>query len=206
MPLQNRVDPFGEIFADPARGLWVGNRGVLHDEGRTIRRPWQVRRWITCRLEFRGRHREVMSPRTWTELFFLDEATAFAAGHRPCGECRNADYRRFRELWGAIHPADAFGADWIDQRMHSERLVGRSGKRTAPAELADLPGGTFIAEGGRPWLVHGGSLLAWTPSGYVERRPRPRHRQVDLLTPPSVVAVFRAGYRPQLHPTATHPD
>src|SRR5258708_25245130 len=90
VPLQNRVDPFGEIFAHPARGLWMGNRGRLHDGGRTVLRPWQVRRWITCRLEFRGRHREVLSPWTWTELFFLDEATAFAAGHRPCGECRNA--------------------------------------------------------------------------------------------------------------------
>jgi len=91
MPLPNRVDPFGAIFADPARGLWMGNRGRLHDGGRTILRAWQVRRWIICRLEFRGRRRDVMSPRTWTELFFLDEATAFAAGHRPCGECRHGD-------------------------------------------------------------------------------------------------------------------
>jgi len=91
MPLPNRVDPFGAIFADPARGLWMGNRGRLHDGGRTILRAWQVRRWIICRLEFRGRRRDVMSPRTWTELSFLDEATAFAAGHRPCGECRHGD-------------------------------------------------------------------------------------------------------------------
>ncbi len=202
MPLQNRVTPFGEIFADPARGLWMGNRGRLHDDGRTILRPWQVRRWITCRLEFRSRHREVMSPRTYTELFFLDEATAFAAGHRPCGECRHAAYRRFRDLWTAVHPSDPVGADWIDRRLHAERLVGRSGKRTEPAELAGLPDGTFVAMDGRAWLVLDRALLEWSPAGYAGSRPRPRRCRVALLTPRSVVAVFRAGCRPQVHPTA----
>jgi hypothetical protein len=201
MPLQNRVDPFGRIVADPARGLWTGNRGVLHDEERTIRRPWQVRRWIACRLEFRGRHREVMSPRTWTELFFLDEATAFAAGHRPCGECRHAAYARFRGLWGAVHPGDPAGVDWIDRRLHAERLAGRA-KRTEPADLAGLPDGTFVAMDGGAWLVLDRSLLAWSAGGYVARRPRPSRGRVDVLTPPSVVAVIRSGYRPQVHPTA----
>jgi hypothetical protein len=201
-PLRNRVDPFGEIFADPARGLWMGNRGVLHDEGRTVRRPWQVRRWITCRLEFRGRHREVMTPRRWTELFFLDEATAFAAGHRPCGQCRHADHVRFRDLWATVHPADPVGADAMDRRLHAERLLGRSAKRTARAELDDLPDGTFVADGGRAWLVQGGALLEWSPAGYAGRRPRPRGASVDVLTPPSVVGVLRAGYRPHVHPTA----
>jgi len=184
VPLQNRVDPFGRILADPARGLWTGNRGVLHDEGRTIRRPWQVRRWIICRLEFRGRHREVMSPRTWTELFFLDEATAFAAGHRPCGECRHAAYRRFRDLWGLIHLADPVDAESIDRRLHAERLAGRA-KRTEPAELADLPDGTFIARDDRAWLVLQRSLLEWSPAGYVARRDRPPRARVDVLTPPA---------------------
>src|SRR5258708_21518848 len=149
-PLRNRVDPFGEIFADPARGLWMGNRGVLHDEGRTIRRAWQVQRWITCRLEFRGRHREVMTPRRWTELFFLDEATAFAAGHRPCGQCRHADHVRFRDLWATVHPADEAGADAMDPRLHPERLLG-PGKPTTPVGLDDLPDGTVVAHRGRPW-------------------------------------------------------
>jgi hypothetical protein len=202
MPLQNRVSPFGEIFADPARGLWMGNRGWLHDGGRTIKRPWQVRRWIICRLEFRGSHREVMSPWTWTELFFLDEATAFAAGHRPCAQCRRAAYRHFRSLWETVHPAGPVGADSIDRRLHAERLAGRSGKRTEPAELAGLPDGAFVAEGGRAWLVRDRLLLEWSPAGYVGCRARPRRGRVDLLTPPSVVAVFRAGYRPQVHPTA----
>jgi hypothetical protein len=200
MPLQNRVDPFGRIIADPGRGLWTGNRGVLHDEGRTIRRQWQVRRWITCSLEFRGRHREVMSPRTWTELFFLDEATAFAAGHRPCGECRHPAYRRFRDLWGAVHPADPVGADGIDRRLHDERLAVRA-RRTETADLADLPDGTFVARDGRAWLVLDRSLLAWSPAGYAAGRPRPPRGRVEVLTPPSVVAVLRAGYQPQVHPT-----
>jgi hypothetical protein len=202
MPLRNRVDPFGEIFADPARGLWMGNRGRLHDGERAIRRPWQLRRWIICQLEFRGRHREVMSPRTWTELFFLDEATAFAAGHRPCGECRHAAYRHFRDLWATVHPADPVGADRIDRRLHAERLAGRSGRRAEQAELADLPDGTFVAREGRAWLVRGPDLLAWSPAGYVDRRARPHHARAAVLTPPSVVAVLRAGYRPHVHPTA----
>jgi hypothetical protein len=199
--LRNRVTPFGEIRADPMRGAWVGNRGVLHDASRTIRRDWQVRRWITCRLDFRGRHREVMTPGRWTELFFLDEATAFAAGHRPCGECRNADYRRFRARWETAHPDDAVGADAIDARLHGERLAGRA-KRTHAADVRALPDGAFLVEGGEPWLVRGASLLRWTPGGYADRRYRPSHGTVELLTPPGVVAVFRAGYDPQIHPTA----
>ena len=201
-PYRNRVSPFGEIFADPARGLWLGNRGRLHDGGRTILRPWQARRWIICRLEFRGRHREVMSPWTWTHLFFLDEATALAAGHRPCGECRHADYRRFRQLWAALHPSDAAGADAIDLRLHAERVLGRSGKRVEPAELAGLPDGAFVAQDSRPWLVRDRLLLEWSPAGYISSRPRPRRAVLDLLTPPSVVAVIRAGYAAQVHPTA----
>jgi hypothetical protein len=201
MPLQNRVNPFGEIVADPARGLWTGNRGVLHDETRTIRRPWQVRRWITCQLEFRGWHRDVMSPRTWTELFFLDEATAFAAGHRPCSTCRHADYVHFRDLWSELHPADPAGADWIDRRLHAERLAGRA-KRTEAMELAGLPDGTMVSGEGAAWLVAGPSLLRWSFAGYGERRQRPRRAVVDVLTPPSVVSLLGAGYRARLHPSA----
>jgi hypothetical protein len=202
MPLQNRVSPFGEIFAHQARGLWMGNRGRLHDEGGVIRRSWQVQRWIICRLEFRGRRRQVMSPRTWTELFFLDEATAFAAGHRPCGECRHGAYQHFRSLWAAVHPNDPVGADSIDRRLHAERIAGRSNKPVELAELEELPDGTFMARDGRAWLIQGRCLLEWSPAGYTDRRERPRGGRVEVLTPPSVVAVFRAGYRPHTHPTA----
>lgn len=201
MPLQNRVTPFGEIVADPARGTLLGNRGRLHDGGRTILRPWQVRRWISCELEFKGRRRQVMTPNRWTELFFLDEATAFAAGHRPCAECRYPDFRRFVDRWTRVHPDDPAGVDAVDRRLHAERLDGRA-KRTHPADLADLPDGAFVADGGRAWLVLGDRLLAWTPSGYAEGRPRPTGGPAELLTPPSTVAVLRAGYEPRLHLSA----
>ena len=121
MPLQNRVTPFGAIVAVEERGLLMGNRGILHDDARRIVRPWQVKRWIACRTEFRGRWRPVMQPRTWTELFFLDEATAFAAGHRPCAECRHADYQRFKAAW-AVCSGAAASADQMDAVLHGDRL------------------------------------------------------------------------------------
>ncbi len=199
MALPNRVTPFGEIVALPGRGLMFGNRGVLHDDARAIVRPWQVRRWIACVLEFRGRHREIMQPRRYTELFFLDEATAFAAGHRPCAECRNADYRRFKALWAAAH--GAAGADEMDRALHAERLDGRR-KRVAQAPFAALPDGAFVAFDGRGWLKWRGELLAWSDTGYGERRPIPRRAIADVLTPRSVLALFSGGYPVAVHQSA----
>ncbi len=200
MPLQNRVTPFGELVAVAGRGLLMGNRGVVHDEARRIVRPWQVRRWIACRTEFRGRHRDVMQPRRWTELFFLDEATAFAAGHRPCAQCRYADYQRFRSLWETCHGAPA-NADSMDRVLHAERLDGRR-KRTYPAPFAALPDGAFVVLDGTAWLVRGRELLAWSDGGYAERRRRPRTGAVDVLTPRSMVALLTAGYPVSVHPSA----
>ena len=198
MTLQNRVTPLGDLVADPARGLVYGNRGCLHDADGRIRRAWQVRRWIACRLDFRGRRRApLQQPGRFTELFFLDEATAFAAGHRPCAECRRADYDRFRALLGLER------ADEIDARLHAERLDGTA-RRLHDAPAADLPDGAFLLREGEPWLVRGGELLRWTPGGYTLRTPRPRGR-VQLLTPPTLVAVLRAGWEgavPLLHPSA----
>lgn len=194
MPLQNRVTPLGELVAVPERGLVYGNRGRLHDEDMRIRRHFQVKRWISCRLEFRGRHRGVMPPGRYTGLFFLDDATAFAAGHRPCAECRRDDYDRFVELWGTGERADA-----IDARLHEERM-----ERTHEARLEELPDGVFVLEGGEPWLVLGIELLRWTPGGYAERRARP-HGAATLVTPPSTVSVLRHGWSgavPFLHPSA----
>src|SRR4051794_33568346 len=182
MALQNRVTPLGEIVADPARGLVYGNRGCLHDAEGRIRRPFAVKRWIACRLEFRGRRRSpLVQPGRYTGLFFLDEATAFAAGHRPCAECRREDYVRFQHLWRdlAFGPADA---DAMDERLHAERLDGAQRHREAP--FAGLPDGAFVHRDGEPWLVLGSELLRWTPSGYAERIPRPRGNAV-ILTPPS---------------------
>ncbi len=200
MPLQNRVTPFGEIVALPGRGLMMGNRGVLHGDHRRIVRASQVKRWIACEIEFRGRYRTVMTPRSYTELFFLDEAAAFSAGHRPCAECRNADYRRFRDLWQSLHGTPA-GADNMDARLHEERLDGRA-KRTYRKDAAHLPDGTYVAIDNTPWLVWERELLEWSDSGYLRREPRPAHREVDVLTPPSIVAIFSKGYRPRVHPTA----
>jgi len=200
VPLQNRVTPFGEIVAVAGRGLLMGNRGVLHDDARRIVRPWQVRRWIACRTDFRGRHREVMQPRRWTELFFLDEATAFAAGHRPCAECRYADYQRFRSMWEKAHGAPAT-ADSMDRALHAERLEGRR-KRSYPARCEALPNGAYVALDNAAWVVWRGELLAWGDDGYTERRPRPKTGVVDVLTPPSMVALLRAGYPISMHHSA----
>jgi hypothetical protein len=193
MPLQNRITPLGELVATPERGLVYGNRGRLHDEHGVIRRQWQVKRWISCRLEFRGRYRPggPMAPGRYTGLFFLDEATALAAGHRPCAECRNADYRSFLGLSGAA------GADDLDARLHEERL-GPKSKR----DVASLPDGAFVLVDDEPWLVLGGELLRWTPGGYAERRPATG--RAPLLTPPTSLHVLASGWSgsvPLLHPS-----
>jgi hypothetical protein len=198
MPLQNRVTPLGDLIADPARGLVYGNRGCLHDEHGRIRRRFATRRWIACRLAFKGWHRQpLMQPGKFTELFFLDEATAFAAGHRPCALCRREDYNRFLELVGAT------GADEIDARLHRERLAG-GGRRLRPASPPDLPDGAFVLHAGQPWLVLGGELLRWSPAGYTEHRPAPAGR-LEAITPQTLLRVLRAGWDadvPLLHPSA----
>ena len=182
-----------------------GNRGCLHDASGNIRRQWGVRRWIVCRLEFRGWHRSpLLQPGRFTELFFLDEATAFAAGHRPCALCRREDYVRFGEVWSRTHGAP-WGADAIDAKLHAERVdLATRSRLLHPAALDDLPDGAFIVESDAAWLVLGPALLRWTPAGYSERRMR-RSGSVSLLTPPSIVDVLREGWEavvPLLHPTA----
>jgi hypothetical protein len=205
VPLQNRVTPLGELVAHPARGLVYGNRGCLHDDWGRIRRQYAVRRWIACRLEFRGWKRgPLLQPGKFTELFFLDEATAFAAGHRPCALCRRADYVRFCDIWSQSHEGPV-GADAIDAHLHAERIDARTrSRRVHRAAFDDLPDGAFVLESKTPWLVLGGELLLWTPAGYTKRRARPSGTAV-LLTAPSLAQVLREGWRPVvplLHPTA----
>jgi hypothetical protein len=159
----------------------------------------QSKRWITCVLEFRGRKRTVMTPHRWTELFFLDEATAFAAGHRPCAECRRADYKRFQALWQQCF-AGAGDADSMDAVLHAERLNGRA-KRTWRADIAALPDGTYVSIDGVSHIVWRNNLVAWGDGGYGNSKPRPAHGEVEVLTPPSIVAIFKAGYVPGVHPT-----
>ena len=197
MPLQNRVTPFSELVAHPARGLLYGNRGCMHDDRGRIRRRYGTRRWIACRLEFRGWERgPKLQPGLFTELFFLDEVTALAAGHRPCALCRRADYVRLGEIWRDLHPGQV-GADAIDLQLHGERVA--PGTRTQlhhRRALDDLPDGAFVVRDGEPWLVHDSQLLRWTPAGYAERVPRPRDAAAVVITPPSLVAVLRAGWEP----------
>ena len=205
MSLQNRVTPLGDLVADPARGLVYGNRGCLHDDAGRIRRSFATRRWIACRLEFLGwRRTTLLQPGRFTELFFLDEATAFAAGHRPCALCRREDYVRFGRLWRGLHPGDS-GADAIDARLHDERVDPATRSRCLhEASLAELPDGSFVVRDGDAHVVLGGELLRWTPAGYAERRRRHRG-PTRLITPPSLVEVLRQGWTgavPLLHPSA----
>jgi len=197
MPLQNRVTPFSELVAHPARGLLYGNRGCMHDSAGRIRRHHGTRRWIACRLEFRGWERgPKLQPGKFTELFFLDEVTALAAGHRPCALCRRADYVRLGEIWRELHPGQV-GADAIDLQLHGERFIPETrAQRHHDEALDDLPDGTFVLRGEEPWLVRGAELLQWTPAGYAERLRRPRGGGATVITPPSLVAVLRTGWEP----------
>lgn len=208
VPRRNRVTPLGELIATPERGTFMGNRGVLHDADGRIRRAWQLKRWIVCLLEFRGRKREVMSPGRYTELFFLDEATAFAAGHRPCAECRRERFNAFREAWRKARPSSAASlptAEEIDRQLHEERLDADRAKRTFAANLDEMPDGVFVRLTGlseRAYLVLDDGLLAWTPGGYGERISRPSDIEVQVLTPGSIVNVLRSGYAAAIHPSA----
>ncbi len=195
MPLRNRVLPTGQIVADPARGTFTGNRGILVDRnGHMTNRQWALKAWITCVLEFRGRRRPIAQPRTWTELFFLDEAVAFSAGHRPCAYCRRGDYNRFKAHWGGLKSVE------MDRILHAERLLGRE-KRLHPARLQDLPDGAFVMHRDQPMLIKGDVLLPYAPNGYLPPLPR-ADGPTQALTPPSLIEILRAGYRPQLHLTA----
>jgi hypothetical protein len=204
MALQNRVDPFGELIATPARGLFYGNRGGrFHRDPRTLgNRRWASRQWICCVLEFKQRRHKVWQD-GYTDLFFLDEVTALAAGHRPCFECRRKDAKAFAEFWGRAKGVEIPHAPEMDLVLQPERLDGRA-KRMHEKPIDDLPDGTFLALKDAPRLafaVRGSHLLRWSENGYVEKIARPRG-SANVLTPASIVAVLAAGYRPQWHPTA----
>ena len=206
MPRQNRVTPFGELIATPARGHWLGNRGCLHDETGRIRRLYQTRRWITCVLAWKGTRRRLMQPGRWTELFFLDEATALAAGHRPCAYCQRAKYEAFRALWAAVNP-DLAGspqpsAETLDAALHAERLDARRQRVTYPERFAALPDAAFVVYEGRACLVHRGRLRHWQPEGYDGEYQVPPNLELAVLTPRSVVRVLAAGWAVERHGSA----
>jgi len=195
---QNRVTPFGELIATPHRGTLMGNRGCLHDATQRIRRTFGVKRWIICVLQFKGRRRRVMAPGRYTELFFLDEATALAAGHRPCCECRREDFLRFQAAWRRAFGEHAL-AGAIDRALHRARVEPRSRCQVRfEAGLDDLPDGAFVLlpdATSSPMLVEGDRLHPWTPGGYGPARGRGSGR-VSVLTPAPTLAVLHAGYRP----------
>jgi hypothetical protein len=202
-PLRNRVTPAGELIATTHRGTMYGNRGVLHNDDLALVRRSQVRRWLVCVLEFRGRRRPVMRPGRYTELFFLDEAVALAAGHRPCAECRHPAYQSFRTAWTQALALPARpAADDIDRVLHWERRLAGGARVTYPAPLSELPDGVFIARDGESWLVNDGGLHRWTPAGY-SNRIDPFDGPAAVLTPSATVAAIRAGYHPLLHPSVS---
>lgn len=206
MPRQNRVTPFSTLIATLARGRWLGNRGCLHDDAGRIRRLYQTRRWIICQLEFKGFHRELMQPGRWTELFFLDEATAFAAGHRPCAYCQRDCYEAFRSLWARANPTLAPGpkpgADEIDACLHAERLDARRQRLTYRSPLAELPEGAFVVHQGAACLVREERLWPWQPGGYGPGIQWPVASEVQVLTPRSVSRTMAAGFAVQMDESA----
>ena len=203
MPLQNRVTPTGDIIATPHRGLFTGNRGIIHDPATKtlLRKRWSTPAWLTCVLEFRGRRREVMGGRSWTELFFLDEATALAAGHRPCFFCRRDDATRFRAAWEVGNGCGPVLAPQIDAVLHHERLDrGRKWLHPLPMPPERLPDGAMLQSGAESFLIAKGRVLKWSPAGYSSMQQTPEGAM--LLTPPSTLRALIAGYRPVLHPSA----
>ena len=202
MPLQNRVLPTGEIVAYPERGMYVGNRGIIHDPAtRTIlKRRWSTHAWIACVLEFRGRRRKVWQRRSWTELFFLDEATSLAAGHRPCFYCRREDARRFRAAWEKGNRKSDVLAPDMDAVLHRERLASAKTLHPLPMPLEKLPDGAMVQSGDESFLIAGGKPLLWTPSGY--RAVKGSLKEAKLLTPPSTLRALAAGYRVVMHESA----
>lgn len=197
MPLPNRVTPFADLVATPARGLMMGNRGGrIHDVSRRLGgRRWASKQWICCVLDFKNRQRPVWGD-SYTELFFLDEVTALAAGHRPCFECRRKDAQAFAGFFPRVHRAPH-----MDEVLHRERLDGRAKRRHRRA-IDTLPDGAMIARDGEAFALRGNGLLRWTPTGYDKALPRLRGIDVDVLTPPSIIDVLKRGYAPLWHPGA----
>ena len=207
LSLQNRVTPRGNLEAVSARGSWLGNRGILHNERQEIVAPWRHKAWVTCKLEFKGRKRTVFGPGSYSELFFLDEATAFSAGHRPCGECRREKYKAFKAAWctanqNLLHtPNPPIG--FLDKYLHAERAIPGGGQVTYSEKIRNLPDGVSVKLEDKAVLVWRGHLHTWTHHGYVEQRPiKNSSTIVQVLTPKSVVAVFREGLEVEVHESA----
>ena len=206
MPLQNRVDPYGQLRAVAARGALMGNRGILHNAEKQIIAAWRLPRWISCTLEFKGRQREVFAPHRYSELFFLDEATSLAAGHRPCAECRRPRFKEFCAAWEAGNADQLFSrplrADAIDRVLHSERVRRGGGKKTYQAVVSTLPAGSIVEHEGRAYLAWAGKWRPWSFDGYGPAASLLPATEVTVLTPKSIVQAIRAGFVPDVHESA----
>lgn len=206
MPLQNRVDPWGKFHAVHSRGNWMGNRGILHNQDKQIVSQWHNKSWVTCALSFKDRQREIFSPNSYSELFFLDEATALAAGHRPCAECRRERYKEFKTLWFTANTQFGGGTSSIsviDKQLHLERVDQNKKKVTFTASLNSLPDGTIFEHDGNAYLIWKGQYFLWSHDGYLKSSLALKTRDcVSVLTPESIVAIYRHGFKPQIHSSA----
>ncbi len=195
MPLQNRVDPYGDIRFSAHRGAFTGNRGVIHNENQEIVKPFRVKRWIICLLKYKNYKRKVMTPNRWTELFFLDEATALAAGHRPCTFCQRHRSIAFREIWVAANQAffelSDIKVDAIDNILHQERI----NPEKPVLQIDELPDGVFVEFDGKPYLIFEGKLFEWSFGGYLSSQEKPSKILVKLLTPPSTARALQNGFQ-----------
>lgn len=204
MPLQNRVDPWGQLNANTSRGYWLGNRGILHNEGKEIAAQWRHKNWVTCQLGFQGIKREVFSPNNYSELFFLDEVTSFSAGHRPCAECRRVRFKEFKSAWCEVNldmtQASQVSIKEIDNQLHLERAMRGGQKQTYQASFQDLPTGTLIDIEGKAYLLWNKQLHLWSFNGYTKTSMTLEpSAQVKVLTPNSIVKIFRQGFLPEVH-------
>ncbi|MDE1263071.1 MULTISPECIES: hypothetical protein [Vibrio] len=197
MSLQNRVSPCGELLTDDARGSWLGNRGILHNEKKEIIRSWKHKNWVLCELSYKDRRREVFSRNSYSELFFLDEATGLAAGHRPCASCRRQRFNEFKQAWNAAQLSES-KVDKIDKILHQDRAVRGGKKVTYTDMLSNLPDGVFIEQEGKPWLVWNNELHEWRPDGYRARTEICGDLNVTVLTPKCMVDIINAGFIPQV--------
>jgi hypothetical protein len=200
--LQNRVHPSGKLIKTKTRGSWMGTRGLLHNDKQEIVRAFKLKTWITCKLEFKGRRRKVMTPNLYTELFFLDEATAFSAGHRPCAECRREEFNLFKRLWLTANPVYGFNIKTpihkIDAIIHAERIDQENRKVTFEEKISRLPDGTFILVNDEAFLIAFKKMYRWTEYGYEGTAALADTTSVRVLTPMSIVNTFRWGYVPQI--------
>lgn len=205
MPLQNKVDPWGNLVAVKARGEYLGNRGILHDKEKNILKPWAHKKWVICELSFKGIKRRLFSDNKYSELFFLDEATALAAGHKPCAHCRRSRYSEFKELWrqaNGLSEFESLSSEQMDSQLHKERVSSERTKKTFEASYGSLPDGTFIELNNGAHLVWENNIYRWSYQGYSRGEDSiAKNQLVKVITPKTIVRMYSSGFKPFVHKT-----